>query len=88
MCSLSSLCFWIIRAQGLVYGYFNLFNIGRFPDSVFHGSFKFVFSWLIPVILVANVPTRVLTQLAETPWAGVAQLVFAIPIMVGFCRLL
>ncbi|NBV86806.1 MAG: hypothetical protein EBS01_11240 [Verrucomicrobia bacterium] len=88
MCSLSSLCFWIIRAQGLVYGYFNLFNIGRFPDSVFHGSFKFVFSWLIPVILVANVPTRVLTQLAETPWAGVAQLAFATALLLGFCRLL
>ena len=88
MCSLCTLCFWIIRAQGLVYGYFNLFNIGRYPDSVFHGSFKFVFSWLIPVILVANVPTRVLTQLTATPWTGVAQLAVATALLVGFCRLL
>ncbi len=88
MCGLCTLCFWIIRAQGLVYGYFNLFNIGRYPDSVFHGSFKFVFSWLVPVILVANVPTRVLTQLTATPWAGVAQLAVATALLVGFCRLL
>ncbi len=88
MCGLSTLCFWIIRAQGLVYGYFNLFNIGRYPDSVFHGSFKLVFSWLIPVILVANVPTRVLTQFAETPWAGIAQLAFSAALLLGLSRLL
>lgn len=65
--SLSTLCFWIIRAQGLVYGYFNLFNIGRYPDSVYNGAFRFVFSWIIPVILVANIPARILTQPSKKP---------------------
>jgi len=88
MCGLSTLCFWIIRAQGLVYGYFNLFNIGRYPDSVFHGSFKLVFSWLIPVILVANVPARVVTQIAVLPWEGVAQLTVATLILLTLCRFL
>ncbi len=59
---LTTMSFWIVRAQGLVYGYYNLFNIARYPDSIFKGAgvFKFVFSWIIPVILVANVPARVL----------------------------
>jgi len=59
---LSTASFWIVRAQGLVYGYYNLFNIARYPDSIFRQApmFKFVFSWIIPVILVANVPARVL----------------------------
>ncbi|MCX6967003.1 MAG: ABC-2 family transporter protein [Verrucomicrobia bacterium] len=64
---LTTLSFWIVRAQGLVYGYYNLFNIARYPDSIFKGSgvFKFVFSWIIPVILVANVPARVLIGAAK-----------------------
>ena len=64
---LTTLSFWIVRAQGLVYGYYNLFSIARYPDSIFKGGgvFKFVFSWIIPVILVANVPARVLIGAAK-----------------------
>jgi len=59
---LTTLSFWIVRAQGLVYGYYNLFNIARYPDSIFQkaGVFKFIFSWILPIILVANVPARLL----------------------------
>jgi ABC-2 type transport system permease protein len=61
---LTTFSFWIVRAQGLVYGYYNLFNIARYPDSIFRQApvIKFVFSWIIPVILVANVPARVLVH--------------------------
>jgi ABC-2 type transport system permease protein len=59
---LSTISFWIVRAQGLIYGYYNLFNIARYPDGIFRGVFKFVFSWIIPVIIVANVPARVLVK--------------------------
>ncbi len=86
LCSLSCLCFWIVRAQGLVYAYFNLFNIGRYPDSVYHGVFRRIFSWVIPVILVANVPARVLTRALESPWGGVLQLFAATLAVLGFTR--
>ena len=66
--------FWLVRAQGLVYGYYNVFNIARFPDVIFGGAFRFVFSWVIPVVLVANVPTRVLARAAETPWPLILQM--------------
>ena len=59
---LSLMCFWMTRAQGIVYAYFNLFNIGRYPVNVFQGGFRWFFCWIVPVILVANVPTRFLTQ--------------------------
>ena len=61
MFTLSTFAFWIVRAQGLIYGYFNLFNIGRYPDVVFHGLFKRIFSYVVPIILVANVPARLIT---------------------------
>jgi ABC-2 type transport system permease protein len=70
MFSLATWSFWIVRAQGLIYGYFNLFNIGRYPDIVFRGIFKIIFTLIIPVILVANVPARILCRAFENPWPG------------------
>lgn len=64
MSFLATLSFWIVRAQGLIFGYYNLFNIARYPDCIFKGLFLWVFSWIIPVILVANVPARVLIKAA------------------------
>jgi ABC-2 type transport system permease protein len=72
--SLATVAFWIVRAQGLIYGYYNVFNIARFPDSIFHGLFKIIFSFVIPVIIVANVPARTLARAFESPWFGLAQL--------------
>ena len=71
---LSTLAFWIVRAQGLIYGYYNVFNIARFPDSIFHGVFKVIFTYVVPVIIVANVPARTLARAFESPWFGLAQL--------------
>src|SRR5881409_3464897 len=35
MLGLAAVSFWIVRAQGLVYGYFNFLNIARYPDVIF-----------------------------------------------------
>ena len=35
MLSLAAISFWIVRAQGLVYGYFNFLHIARYPDVIF-----------------------------------------------------
>lgn len=62
---LATLSFWIVRAQGLIFGYYNIFNIAKYPDCIFKGAFKQVFSWVIPVILVANVPARLLIGVTD-----------------------
>lgn len=77
MFSLATLSFWIVRAQGLIYGYYNLFNIARYPEAVFRGAFKFIFSWFIPVIIVANVPARMLARHFDQPVGGMLQLLWA-----------
>jgi ABC-2 type transport system permease protein len=51
------------------------------PDTAFHGFFKAFFSFAIPMLLVANVPVRLLLQKLENPldllWlAGLAALAF------------
>jgi ABC-2 type transport system permease protein len=64
---LASISFWTVRAQGIVWGYYNLFNIARMPDEAFAGLFKAFFTFAIPMLLVSNVPVRVLTNKIESP---------------------
>lgn len=59
--------FWTIRAQGIVWGYYNLFNVARLPDSAFRGFFKVLFTYALPMLLVANVPTKVLIRHLSHP---------------------
>jgi len=82
---LATISFWTVRAQGIVWGYYNLFNIARMPDEAFRGAFKGVFTFALPVLLVSNVPTRVLADKVTSPaswalllglglvWAGISE---------------
>src|ERR1700690_4346509 len=67
MFMLASVSFWTVRAQGIVWGYYNLFNIARMPDEAFKGTFKVVFTFALPVLLVSNVPGRVLADKLSSP---------------------
>jgi len=83
---LATICFWTVRAQGIVWGYYNLFNIARMPDEAFKGAFKAVFTFGLPVLLVSNLPVRVLADKTMEPrswlsllglglvWAAVSEL--------------
>jgi ABC-2 type transport system permease protein len=88
MFALSTVSFWTVRAQGLIWGYYQIFNLARYPDSVFKGAIKFVFSWIIPVIVVTNVPARVLMAIGSIPWLFIGHLILASAIMLLFSRLL
>jgi len=64
---LASVSFWTVRAQGIVWGYYNLFNISRMPDEAFRGLFKAVFTFALPMLLVANVPVKLLVHKLSSP---------------------
>jgi ABC-2 type transport system permease protein len=75
---LSSISFWTVRAQGIVWGYYNLFQVARLPDDAFQpGVFKVVFTYAIPMLLVSNVPVRVLIDKIDSPYSMLA--------LVGMC---
>lgn len=67
---LAAISFWTVRAQGIVWGYYNLFNVARMPDEAFGGFFRAFFTFAIPMLLVSNVPARVLVKPATSlHWA-------------------
>jgi ABC-2 type transport system permease protein len=87
MLTLAAASFWIVRAQGLVYGYFNFLQIARYPDVIFPGLFRFIFSWLIPVIIVANIPARLLIKSFGQPGELMLQLAIAALIVCWWSRI-
>ncbi|HEU0011645.1 MAG TPA: ABC-2 family transporter protein [Verrucomicrobiae bacterium] len=67
MFMLSCACFWTVRAEGIVWGYYHLLQVSRQPDSAFSGAFRIFFTFVIPMILVANVPAKLLAKKIESP---------------------
>jgi len=66
---LATVCFWTVRAQGIVWGYYNLFNIARLPDGAFRpGVFKTVFTFALPMLLVSNVPVKLVLEKLGSPF--------------------
>src|SRR2546422_5123536 len=75
---LASISFWTVRAQGMVWGYYNLFQIARMPDEAFRGLFKVMFTFAIPMLLVSNVPVRLLVSKLTSPLSLVALLAMSV----------
>src|SRR5947207_2670015 len=87
MLNLAAISFWIVRAQGLVYGYFNFLNIARYPDVIYPRLFRLIFSWIIPVVIVANIPARVLIKSLGQPLPLMVQMIAASLIIFWSSRL-
>jgi ABC-2 type transport system permease protein len=86
MRGLAAFSFWIVRAQGLVYGYFNFLNIARYPDVIFPWLFRLIFGWVIPVIIIANIPARLLIKSLGQPVPLMLHLVIASTIVFWLSR--
>lgn len=55
-----SLTFWLGAAQGIEGGYFTLMEFSRLPRETFRGAANVFFVWLLPAVVVSNVPARAL----------------------------
>lgn len=85
---LATISFWTVKAQGIVYGYYNLFNIARYPDAAYQGGFRRFFTFVIPMLLVSNVPVKVLAQRLTEPldalWLLIAGVACAVVSEIGW----
>jgi len=75
---LASISFWTVRAQGIIWGYYSLFTIARLPDAAYRGFFKVFFTFAVPMILVANVPAKLLADKLASPLEMVLLLAMAV----------
>jgi ABC-2 type transport system permease protein len=59
---LNSATFWFMEVYGF-YGLFDqAFDLARYPSSVFRGTARLLLSYIIPVSLMANLPTLALIR--------------------------
>ncbi len=55
-----SLTFWLGAAQGIEGSYFTLMEFSRLPRQAFKGVSSIVFVWILPAVVVSNVPANTL----------------------------
>jgi len=70
---LASTAVWVGRNQSIYEFWFYITNFSRFPREIYHGPIgtplQFCFTFLIPVLVVVNVPARMLAQpLTTADW--------------------
>jgi ABC-2 type transport system permease protein len=74
MIGLAATSIWLGRNQSLYDFWFYITNFSRYPMEIYEGSFgsplRFVFTYLIPILVVINVPAATLAKpLSATNWA-------------------
>ena len=57
-----SLTFWLGAAQGIEGSYFTLMEFSRLPREAFKGAARVLFVWLLPAVVVSNVPAVALIR--------------------------
>lgn len=66
MIALSSTSIWLGRNQSLYDFWFYITNFSRYPMEIYQGSFggvlRFAFTFIVPVLVVVNVPARLLAR--------------------------
>jgi ABC-2 type transport system permease protein len=79
---LMSLAFWMTRAQGFINAYYSVFQIARLPREAFHSVARIVFTWAVPLLLIANVPASTLLHgLSAADIGGMASVTVALLIL-------
>ena len=83
MIGLAALSVFFGRNQGLLDFWFYVTIFARYPSSIYSGSptaevFRFLFSYVLPILLVITVPARVLLGKALEPnWLSLLTIVSA-----------
>jgi ABC-2 type transport system permease protein len=55
---IASVSFWTTQSYGLARMFDNLLKIGRYPLDIFHGFWRVIFMYFLPLVLIAQVPSQ------------------------------
>jgi ABC-2 type transport system permease protein len=69
-----SAAFWVVKVDNLSYLFGSLFDMGRWPISVFRGVLRFVFTFIFPIALMTTTPALALLGRLDARTALVALL--------------
>ena len=85
---LTSLSVWFMRNQSLMEMWWLFGTLMRYPREIFRGPFAtpvgYIFSFAIPIILVTNVPARVMVKVLD--WRLAAYMALATVAVLALSR--
>lgn len=58
--AIASLSFWTTQSGGLARIFDNLLKVGRYPIDMFEGFWRSVFLYILPLVLIAQLPSEAL----------------------------
>ena len=74
MLILTAFSVWLVRNQSLMEMWWLFASLARYPKEIFLGSkaepLAFVFTFLLPILLVVNVPSNVMVKLIDPGMVG------------------
>ncbi|HEX3695348.1 MAG TPA: ABC-2 family transporter protein [Polyangia bacterium] len=75
-----SAAFWVVKVDNLSYLLGSLFDVARWPISIFEGALRVVFTFVFPVAIMTTFPSLALLgklTLADAAWAVAGAVIFA-----------
>ena len=78
-----TISFWATRIEALYYLFLDFFTISQYPADIFKGAARFVFTFIVPVAVVANVPASVLLGTVSLNGVASALAVTAVFLVLG-----
>lgn len=75
----ATLAIYITRTEKLIEAIFGIFQISMKPDIIYKGFVKTVLTYIIPILLVVNFPTRIIIDqisLSNLLWGGFISIFF------------
>ncbi len=74
MVILTSFSVWMVRNQSLMEMWWLFSSLARYPKEIFLGSraepIGFLFTFILPILLVANVPANAMVRALDAPMVG------------------
>ncbi len=74
MLILTSMSVWMVRNQSLMEMWWLFSSLARYPKEIFSGSsaepLGFLFTFILPILLVANVPANAMVRSLNPPMVG------------------
>ncbi len=75
-----SLAFIVVKVDNLTYLFSSVFDAARWPSSVFKGGFRFVFTFVVPLVVMTTYPAEALLGRLEgsaLAWSVLGSVAFA-----------
>ena len=75
MTTMAAISVWLGRNQNLYQFWFYVTNFSRYPMEIYRGTIgdplRLVFTFVIPILIVVNVPARVMAKPLDVAWLAV-----------------